>query len=435
MKLTNLCILALILVTACQRSPKSGNNKWASRRNMSEREKAEEKSPEDWVKALEDKSERERSVKYLLELGQDAVPALIQGLSNADSDIRLHSARTLKKMGRKADDSVPTLVKAMKGDSDSDVRFACVSALGAMGPEAKAKADDIIKCLKTDSDESVRFVSAEVLSKLGVQNSQLSSEVLKLLLKSNSQVHTSVVLETIGRMGESMAPLLLEELKAQELKKQDSKKLRRLIQALAAIGPKAEKAMPLLLKLKAHKSREVRTETIKCFGSIGPKAKDAISFLIENLGPGDYEPKLVCQALANIGPAAIDPILEKLNSSDQFEQKFAAAALSLMGPKAAPAIPKLMKVLRTPSTPDYVRHSISIALAKAGPSSARPLAGLLSNKDPKLRVVAAETLELMAIDAKGASSALKRATKDSDPQVQSLARQALEKIELGMSPQ
>jgi HEAT repeat protein len=69
------------------------------------------------------------------QIGEPAVPALSESLSDADPIVRLQSCRALAYMGIQAKDAVPALIRALS-DPEQGVREAAAAALGQVGTPA-----------------------------------------------------------------------------------------------------------------------------------------------------------------------------------------------------------------------------------------------------------------------------------------------------------
>ena len=89
----------------------------------------------------------------------------------------------------------------------------------------------------------------------------------------------------------------------------------------------------------------------------------------------------------------------ELDSDVDYERRAACEALQLAGPEAAPAIPKLIKLLDDVN--DGVSAFCATALIKIGPAAVVPLEGVLAEAmEPNLRLHAATSL--VRIDSKHA---------------------------------
>jgi hypothetical protein len=68
----------------------------------------------------------------LSQIGEPAVPALIQTLSHEQEKVRYHAASVLGRIGQPANDAVPALTQALD-DKEQDVRSAVATALEKIG--------------------------------------------------------------------------------------------------------------------------------------------------------------------------------------------------------------------------------------------------------------------------------------------------------------
>src|SRR4051794_36454095 len=72
-----------------------------------------------------------------------------------------------------------------------------------------------------------------------------------------------------------------------KLQDKDAAARREAVQALEAIGPEAEAAVPALLQALQDEDTAVRVGTLKAFGQIGPGAKAAVPALLHALKDKD----------------------------------------------------------------------------------------------------------------------------------------------------
>jgi HEAT repeat protein len=117
-----------------------------------------------------------------------------------------------------------------------------------------------------------------------------------------------------------------------------------------------------------------------------------------------------------------------LGLKDQEQADQAARALAQIG---VSSVPELMKALQEPKR-EIQKRALS-ALGTLGPEAreaARPVAEFLTNKDPKMRALAAEVLAEMGPAARPAGQLLSKALCDSDSRVRTLAAEALHELGL-----
>jgi hypothetical protein len=102
----------------------------------------------------------------------DLVPALIDGLKDADPEVRQHCALALANLGR---DALPQLLEALK-DSNKEGRAAAAYALGQMGGQGREAVPALLKVLK-DEDAGVRRATAQALSRIVAHDSSMHNGI------------------------------------------------------------------------------------------------------------------------------------------------------------------------------------------------------------------------------------------------------------------
>ena len=98
--------------------------------------KFQEKKIEHHIKAFrnEDMSIRSHSITELAQIGEPAVPALIEALNDENVWVRTSSALTLSNIGTPAKAAVPALGKRLNDiDENDEVRQSALKALKAIG--------------------------------------------------------------------------------------------------------------------------------------------------------------------------------------------------------------------------------------------------------------------------------------------------------------
>ncbi|MGD9646809.1 MAG: HEAT repeat domain-containing protein [Pirellulales bacterium] len=85
----------------------------------------------------------------LARIGTQSVPALVQGLRDANPHVRELSAQALARMGPDAESSVPELIAALH-DPDPEVQRSAARALGQIGPEAASAIPALMEAIRRD---------------------------------------------------------------------------------------------------------------------------------------------------------------------------------------------------------------------------------------------------------------------------------------------
>jgi HEAT repeat protein len=100
--------------------------------------------------------------RLLIRLGGEAVPALVEALSDEGVDVRRKAARTLGEIGPESVEAVPALIHVL-ADEDEDVRLWAAYALGRIGPEAFEAVPSLIEAL---GDEYADLEAAAALESI-----------------------------------------------------------------------------------------------------------------------------------------------------------------------------------------------------------------------------------------------------------------------------
>jgi hypothetical protein len=174
------------------------------------------------------------------------------------------------------------------------------------------------------------------------------------------------------------------------------------IQKILSVIKPIPKDVQSSLSLLNSENENVRQQAVETLGQIGPKAEPAVPRLIEAL-------------------------------KDDFEgvRFAAAAALGEIGAKAKKAEPALIEALQDHSESEAVRQLAARALPDLGPSYKNSMPALieaLKDKHDKVRKTAAFCLGEIGLEASAAVPALSEALKDTDRKVREWIEDALEKI-------
>ncbi|MEP6670462.1 MAG: HEAT repeat domain-containing protein [Chthoniobacter sp.] len=199
---------------------------------------------------------------------------------------------------------------------------------------------------------------------------------------------------------------------------------------LLHLGAAAKPALPALLKALDDDDKQIWSYVIQAIAAIGPDAQEAIPVLIERFdsrkGRGKRERDLrqgmmrTAYALSRIGAPAVPPLIQALGEGDGSLRMGATRALGAMGPAAHDAVPALIKNLADNQDPlrDESAQTLALIGANAGPA----LVTALQDSEARRRTGAANALALMNPPFQaGAKDVEQAATNEKDP----LARTAL----------
>ncbi len=403
---------------------------------------------------------RIRALAALADMGEAAVPRLIEALKNEKA--AYWACLVLSEIGPKAKAAVPALLETLK-DKRPGVRREAILALAAIGASSQDAVAALCKCLDDkincvpatyalgsigqvpsdveariranvdSSDPILATVSAWALAKLHPNDEQLqrgaierlgqrmmdrdprvrraaveafldldpdpeiSRPIIKKVMDQADPEVLDAAMNTLAGLGEKVLPRLIEALKHPQVRA-------RAAAIIARIGPPAKDAVPALIEALDDANSETRIEVLLALGAIGSGAEVAVPEVTRALDDPDMNVRYAaCCALGKIGgPAcsAADELLENLSGVDRVLAVSSAWALARLDPRcpkiAAKAVPVLIKALE--------------------------------ESNPLVRLQAAETLKLFGPLAKDAVPALKGALHDTDPQVREAAAEALHAI-------
>ncbi len=207
---------------------------------------------------------------------------------------------------------------------------------------------------------------------------------------------------------------------------------RRADAARKAGAPRNKSAIGDLISALEDEDVTVRAAAAEALGKIGDhRAAEALGKLFdarrgksENRRVDSLDDRLAAiRALSQLGPPALQQLLQALKSDDRELRKSAAISLGSLG--CAEAIGPLVERLDDPRS--QVRQVAAQALGSLGGSDAlRGLGRAVAHRDPETRRTAVEVLG--RIGTKDAVEPLSRAIQDSDEAVQIAAIDALKAI-------
>jgi len=276
---------------------------------------------------------------------QRTVELIVDAFKSDDVNLRRAAAKMAVEFDVPLEDIAPQLIKALQDPDPRLVRNA-IESLVDLGPKALTQVDELLK------HPQLRFYALPLISRLGPDAEKAVPALITEIKKSPAEDPDSV--EGI--------------LQAEE----DANFRREAVFALAAIGPKAADAVPVLTDLLKSDDIDMVTSSSYALGMMGPKAKAAMTALRDNLR---HEKPIVqfaaVSALFRIlpGEPRLIPIarstLVKLLSNEEAEVRFAAVvALGKMGRAADKALPEIRERLKDDS--EMVREEAAKAIKQIG---------------------------------------------------------------------
>jgi HEAT repeat protein len=287
----------------------------------------------------------------LVRIGRPAVPALIEILRGANSDMRVCAAAALGRIGPAARAAIPALIQAANRTEKvylaQILRRHAIIALGQIGPEARAIAPTLKRWLEGNQNGELGWPGPETPDLVNALNKMGSPPVSMLVasLLKGDDPGVCIQLAGLGSTAREAIPALRRALSD---KRSDVRVTAAI--ALAEIEPAAVEAIPVLTEALDHSDDENVgvSWVIKPLAKLGPRARAALPKLIGLLGkPGDLDPDL-CKALVLIDPEGkecVPGLMSVLKSGDDQVAHVAAECLGLLGPRAKDAVPALGTLL------------------------------------------------------------------------------------------
>ena len=255
-----------------------------------------------------------------------------------------------------------------------------------------------------------------------------SSELFDALKSDNQQVRLNAI-DTLGLRGTKVpgaVPALIEQLN-------DGSPMVRAhaAHALGQIGSTAKPAASALSKLIGDKDLRVRREAARAYIRIKPGPEVSIPLFNKLLKESAPEVRIhAMAAIADMGKAAVPGLTKALEHKEA--AYWASLLLADIGPDSAPAVPALVKLLKTDDRPEVRREAV-LALANIGPAAAEAvpeLAKALGEEGSFIRDSAVYALGSIGPKAKSAEGELRAIVNDKNypPFIRTSGLWALAKI-------
>jgi len=347
-----------------------------------------------------------QAIKGLTEIEEKAIPELIKALKNPSWTIRKQASKALVSIGTKSLDSI---INAMRS-GDEDVQFWAGEVLSEFGAEGLDKFLELL----SDKSQSARLCAIGALGKIG---SKEAVEPLTEQLCEDSWTIRKAAAEALWEIGQPAVKRLITNLSAENPDIQFWS-----IQILGEIGDK-EAVQPLIKKLDdGEQNEEKKISIIKALGEI--EDDSAIDTLIEQLGSSSWFVRRAAgEALWQIGPPAIKPLIKSLNSNIIDIRYWCAKVLGEMQAREATA--DLLKLLKDEEW--SIRSGAAYALGEIGEeSSAEELMKYLEDPNEIVRKNVVIALGQIG-DAKAIHSS-SEALEDESEWVRRYAAETLEKL-------
>lgn len=354
------------------------------------------------------------ALQVLVSAEIDVAPALIELLSDADPNLRMHAALALGQL--RSHPAVPALIVALE-DEDANVRFHAIEALGELA------ASDAVEPLATIAESGDFFLAFAAIDALGKTDDARVAPRLCHMLADDSL--RRAIIDTLASLGDEdcVGPLV-------QLLNEGVDDAVAIAAALDRIHRRYEDAC----QMGAHIADLVRStitasgvETlsralativpasrplIAVLGWAGPRSLPALLGVLDN---GDVRASVDAAFLA-VGSEAVDPLLHQLEDGTREARVAAATLLGRLGDDRAAA--HLIRLLDAADA--------ELAAAAAGSLASlgdpRALDGLLALfAHPRASVRQAAISAVNAIGAESTAAAIGARLTDPDPRVRESA--------------
>jgi HEAT repeat protein len=274
--------------------------------------------------------------KVVASVGRPAVRPLTDTLDSPDPDARIGAAAALGHLGDRAAPAVPRLIELLD-DREENVVHAALVALHRIGPAARAAVPRVLEVMRRHPTEAgLGYLAAEALVTIGRDD---AAAVVGLVARLNgkgwdARYNASARLAEIGPAAVAAVPRLVALYRGRQSHWQFRMHL---LGVLAAIGPGAAEARPLLEKELGNREIRLRYGAALALASIGPAGKAAVPVLIEAMHDEQdswwwsMHGGKALAALGNVGPAAAAaiPHLEEAARTEVGERRRRAAREAL----------------------------------------------------------------------------------------------------------
>ena len=190
-----------------------------------------------------------------------------------------------------------------------------------------------------------------------------------------------------------------------------------------------DRARPFLVRLRSPLAAHA-------LGIIGPSAKDAVPFLIQNMTnhPGSSSsPSPYLMAIGDIGTASIRPLMQLLSHPDPYLQTCAGWALCSFGTNLVPVVPELITILNSPNAETRSKATDILGYVSGDSGAISALIRCLDDGDEMVRTTAAQSLFLQGAGAYAALPALLQTLHDKNTNIQEAVRLAISEIDTNLT--
>jgi len=366
-----------------------------------------------------------------------ALSLLTRELSTGKTtEARARAARRIGALGPSAEEAVPFLVRALSPrvtnvsadipSSPDAVGWAAAEALAEIGPAASLR---LFVALR-DPSPQVREAAAYAL---GLMRPLPDDAVIHLVraLSDGQRTVRAMAAQSLGRIGAPAVEKVSHALATGSIASRESA-----ARALSLVDPKdIESAIPALSRAMSTPEASVRTAVVHALGRAPADSIDSATALVAALRDRDPAVRAAAAAsLDRVGRAEVwtaAALVDAFGDADVGVRIQAAKSVASRGPYAERIVTPLARLL---TQDDQVAMAAASSLGRFGAAAENAVLPLLdvlrSDREPLVRVAAAEALGEIGPRASVAAAPLRRiaADVDEDPDVGDAAAIALVRI-------
>jgi HEAT repeat protein len=303
------------------------------------------------------------------------------------------TANALAEIGPAAQSTVPALITATR-DKNPWVRGAAIKALAqiAIGPKVPDDVATAVAAALADPEEHVKACGIDAFSSLARHDTHFA---LAMVNRDDTPVRRAALsaLAFDARLATDAWPALVTALENPDPETRATAAL-----AISSAAQASGRPVPKeLIRNLNDEDINVRRQTALALGAFGAEAEGLVPLLDDAMR--DRDPVLrslagrakdaVVAAYADI-QGIVKRNTERLSSTDIDIRLYGIEALAKLGPRAAPALPELMHLLREEAP--AVRRAAALALGQMGPAALPARENLaemaVTDPDPYVRIAA-----------------------------------------------
>ncbi len=298
------------------------------------------------------------SAEALSKIGIPAIPAFIEALNNANSEVRAIAASALGTYGQKAEEAIPSLVKTLS-DVDSSVRQKAAHSLEQFGPRVESAVIDHLE----KSHSPSRVTDIQILGNIKGEDGNVVTRLIAFLDDSDAQVRLASSKALLRRGRDHIAEL------SQGLKSESASVRAQVADVFADIGRTGSSAVPALQQMLRDSSPEVRGAAAHALGKMGSSAIVAVPALMEVAKDSNALVALKArEALTAI--AAVSGEKKAPSEKPMLEQKITVPPPVVLPPEESTPAPDPVPVSPAPTKKKtVVTHAVATKKTKVKPPS------------------------------------------------------------------